>query len=79
MPVRNSEGHNLGVLKDLMIETDRGTVAYAVLLFDDDKSFAIPYNALRITPETKTIEIDIQREVFEQGRGMGRVLKEEPD
>jgi sporulation protein YlmC with PRC-barrel domain len=79
MPVRNGDGHNLGVLKDLMIETDRGTVAYAVLLFEDDKSFAIPYNALRISPDAESIEVDIQREVFEQGRGMEWALREEPD
>lgn len=79
LPVRNDDGHNLGVLKDLMIETDRGTVAYAVLLFEDDKSFAVPYNALEITPDGKSIHVDIQREVFEQGRGMGHIAKEDPD
>jgi len=70
LPVRNNDGDNLGVLKELMIEASRGTVAYAVLLFGDDKSFALPYSALEIDPESLTIYVDIQREVFEQGGGL---------
>ena len=70
LPVRNNDNENLGVLKELMIETDRGTVAYAVLLFEDDKSFALPFGALEIDPESLTIYVDIQREVFEQGQGL---------
>ncbi|MFI4860213.1 MAG: PRC-barrel domain-containing protein [Phycisphaerales bacterium JB063] len=68
--VRNDDGHNLGVLKDIMIDTDRGSVAYVVLQFEDDKSFALPYTALEIDPESMTVYVDIQREVFEAGQGM---------
>lgn len=70
MPVTNQEGDDLGVLSELMIEMQRGTVAYAILKFGDDKSFAIPYNMLQINSETMTIQANIQREVFEHGRGM---------
>ncbi|XAM00471.1 PRC-barrel domain-containing protein [Phycisphaeraceae bacterium D3-23] len=77
LPVRNDDGHDLGVLKELMVDTDRGTVAYVVLLFEDDKSFALPYSALEIDPETMTIYVNIQREVFEAGRGMA--LPEQKD
>lgn len=75
--VRNHEGENLGVLKDLMIETNRGTVAYALLLFEDDKRFAVPYSSLDIDPKNMTIRADIQREVFEQSRGIAPADYEE--
>ena len=78
LPVRNNDGQNLGVLKELMIETDRGTVSYAVLLFEDDKSFALPFNALEIDPEAMTIYVDIQREVFEQGQGIAAPDQDQP-
>lgn len=70
LPVRNQDNQNLGILKELMIETDRGTVAYGVLLFEDDKSFAIPYNAMTIDPEGMTIYVQLQREVLESGAGI---------
>ncbi len=53
-----------------MIETERGTAAYAILLFENDKSFALPFTALDIDLEAKKIYIDIQHEVFSQGTGM---------
>lgn len=70
MPVHNHEGLALGVLKDLMIETDRGTATYAVLLFENDKSFALPFSALEIDLESKIIYVDIQHEVFAEAAGM---------
>lgn len=70
MPVKNEEGDDLGILSELMIEMNRGTVAYAILKFEDKKSFALPYSMLRIDPENKTIQANVQREVFEHGRGI---------
>lgn len=70
LPVHNHEGRALGVLKDLMIETDRGTATYAILLFEDNKSFALPFSALEIDLESKIIYVDIQYEVFAEATGM---------
>lgn len=70
LPVQNKEGRDLGVLKDLMIETDRGTAAYAILQFEDDKSFALPFSSLQIDLDEMMICVDIQYEVFAEGTGM---------
>ena len=70
LPVQNHEGRALGVLKDLMIETDRGTATYAILLFENDKSFALPFSALEIDLESRIIYVDIQYEVFAEATGM---------
>lgn len=70
LPVHNHDGRILGVLKDLMIETDRGTATYAILLFDNNKSFALPFSALEIDLESKMIYVNIQYEVFAEATGM---------
>ena len=58
------------MLRDLMIETERGTATYAILQFEDDKSFALPFSSLEIDLEEMMICVDIQYEVFSEGTGM---------
>jgi sporulation protein YlmC with PRC-barrel domain len=70
LPVQNMEGRRLGKLKDLMIEAERGTIAYAVLLFEEDKCFALPFNLLKIDLEAMKVYVDIQYEVFLDGSGL---------
>ena len=76
MPVYDCDNRYLGVLKDMMIETDRGTVAYAVLLFDDNKTFALPFSALKIDHEQGAVYVDICYEVFEAGSGMSTAYRD---
>lgn len=50
--VKNGDGETLGQIKEIMIDTSSGRVAYAVLSFGGflgmgDKLFAIPWSALR--------------------------------
>jgi sporulation protein YlmC with PRC-barrel domain len=50
--VKNADGEHLGDIKEIMIDTETGRVAYAVLSFGGflgmgDKLFAIPWSALR--------------------------------
>jgi len=50
--VKNTDGEKLGDIKEIMIDTETGRVAYAVLSFGGflgmgDKLFAIPWSALR--------------------------------
>lgn len=53
MHVKNSEGEDLGKIKDLVIDVDSGMVRYAALSFGGflglgDKLFAVPMRALRL-------------------------------
>lgn len=70
LPVQNMDGQTLGTLKDLMIEAERGTIAYAVLLFEKDKCFALPFNLLNIDLQAMKVYVDIQYEVFLEGSGL---------
>lgn len=50
--LKNADGESLGDIKEIMIDTETGRVAYAVLSFGGflglgDKLFAIPWSALR--------------------------------
>lgn len=72
--VKNSQGENLGTIKDLMIEIDNGQVAYAVLEFGSflgmgGKLFAVPWQALQLCAEDKCFKLDVQKEQLEQAHG----------
>jgi sporulation protein YlmC with PRC-barrel domain len=66
--VKNPQGENLGKIEDIVIDTDIGQVAYAVLSFGGflglgDKLFAIPWEALSLEP-AKGLLTSNQAQVF---------------
>ena len=72
--VRNSEGQDLGSIKDLMIDIDTGKVAYAVLSFGGflgvgDKLFAVPFKALQLDAEQECFVLDVDKERLERAHG----------
>jgi sporulation protein YlmC with PRC-barrel domain len=75
--VKNPHGEDLGKIEEIMIDTDNGRVAYAVLSFGGflgigDKLFAIPWDALRVAPEEKAFVINIDRETLENAPGFDK-------
>jgi sporulation protein YlmC with PRC-barrel domain len=74
--VVNTEGEQLGNIKDLMIDLDDAQIAYAVLAFGGflglgDKLFAIPLEAL-IFGEDHTVILDVDREVLKNAPGFDK-------
>ena len=72
--VENTQGENLGEIKDLMIDLDTGKVAYAVLDFGGflgigNKLFAVPFNALKLCAENKCFKLDASKEQLEKQQG----------
>lgn len=54
--VKNTSGEDLGNIKELMMNTNKGTISYAVLSFGGflgigDKYFAIPWEAFSFSKE----------------------------
>src|SRR5690349_8269852 len=54
--VYNNENKHIGEIKDLVLDTERGRIAYAVLGFGGfmnlgEKYFAIPFTALQYQPD----------------------------
>lgn len=72
--VKNRQGEDLGHIKDIMIDTETGRVAYAVLSFGGflglgDKLFAIPWQALSIDTNEKKFILNVEKEVLENAQG----------
>ena len=76
--VENRNGDNIGNIKDLMIDTQTGEIAYAVLTVDSGflslgtKLFAVPLQALEFDFENKRILMDINRERLESAPGFDK-------
>lgn len=72
--VVNERDEKLGKIEELMIDVEKGRVAYAVLSFGGflgmgDKLFAIPWNALRIDREEKRFVLDVPKDKLEKAPG----------
>ncbi|HVS63536.1 MAG TPA: PRC-barrel domain-containing protein [Thermoanaerobaculia bacterium] len=75
--VQNSQGENLGSIKELMLDVDLGRVAYAVLSFGGflgmgDKLFAIPFGALRLNAEKEHFTLDVPKERLKDAPGFDK-------
>ncbi len=75
--VRNPQGEDLGTIKDVVIDTNEGCVAYAVLSFGGvlgfgDKLFAVPWEALRYNATDDTFVLDMPRERLENAPGFDK-------
>ncbi|MCT8337862.1 PRC-barrel domain containing protein [Methanoculleus sp. Afa-1] len=75
--VRNPQGEDLGTIKDVVIDTNEGRVAYAVLSFGGvlgfgDKLFAVPWEALRYNATDDTFVLDVPKERLENAPGFDK-------
>jgi sporulation protein YlmC with PRC-barrel domain len=75
--VVNHHGEELGTIQDIMIDVQRGCVAYAVmscggLLGLGDKLFALPWNALTLDADRKCFVLEAGRERFEKAPGFDK-------
>ena len=73
-PVRNLQDESLGDLKDAMIDTARGKIAYGVLSFGGvlgvgNKLFAVPWDAFRVDPENERLVLDVPKDRLKDAPG----------
>jgi hypothetical protein len=72
--VRNPQDESLGDLKDAMIDTASGKIAYGVLSFGGvlgvgNKLFAIPWDAFRVDPENERLVLDVPKDRLKDAPG----------
>lgn len=72
--VKNEEGKDIGSIKDIVVDSRHGRVAYAVLEFGGflgfgEKQFAIPFRALKEDAARKNLILNVQKEKLEAARG----------
>ena len=75
--VRNRAGEDLGKIEEIMLDVDRGRIAYAVLSFGGflgmgDKLFAVPWAALEVDEENECLVLNISRDVLEDAPGFDK-------
>jgi sporulation protein YlmC with PRC-barrel domain len=75
--VYNLEGIELGEIKDIMLDVNAGSIAYAVLSFGGflgiaDKLFAVPWKALKPDDVYKRFILDVDKESLESAPGFDK-------
>ena len=75
--VYNTEGEDLGDIKDIMLNVFDGKVSYAVLEFGGflgmgEKLFAVPWEALKLDAENKRFTLDVGKERLENAPGFDK-------
>ncbi len=75
--VVNRQGQDLGTIQDIMIDVQRGRVAYAVLscggfLGIGDKLFAIPWGALTLDADRHCFVMDADPQRFSEAPGFDK-------
>ena len=75
--VVNYQGEDLGKIEEIMIDLDRGRVAYVVLSFGGflgvgDKLFAIPWQAFSVDTAQKRLVLNAKKELLEKAPGFDK-------
>ncbi|HJT51895.1 MAG TPA: PRC-barrel domain-containing protein [Nitrosospira sp.] len=77
--VYNNKGEKLGEIKEIMLDTEQGCVAYAVLSYGgflgiNDKLFAVPWSAFTLKLETldQRFLLDVDKERLESAPGFDK-------
>ncbi|RDS79650.1 PRC-barrel domain containing protein [Dyella monticola] len=75
--VTNLKGESLGDLKDIMIDTDSGSIAYGVLSFGGvlgmgEKLFAVPWEALRVDSAKHELVLNVEKDRLKDAPGFDK-------
>lgn len=75
--VRNQKVQELGHVEDIMLDIDRGSIAYVVLGFGGvlglgEKLFAVPWCALRINRADRCFMLDVEKEQLKKAPGFDK-------
>jgi len=75
--VYNSDGEDLGDIKELMLDMSSGRVAYAVLSFGGllgmgDKLFAVPWAALKLDTVNKRFTLGVPKAALKNAPGFDK-------
>lgn len=75
--VVNPQGESLGSLKDFMLDTATGKIAYAVLSFGGvlgmgNKLFAVPWGALKVDGDKKNLVLSVSKERLKDAPGFDK-------
>ena len=72
--VVNAQGENIGNLKDIMVDTGSGKIAYGVLDFGGvagmgNSLFAVPWASFKIDTENKNMLLNVDKDKLKNAEG----------
>lgn len=75
--IENPQHESLGDLKDIMLDTTSGKIEYAVLSFGGvlgmgNKLFAVPWSALMVDHERKTLVLNVSQDRLKDAPGFDK-------
>ncbi len=75
--VVNRAGESLGSLKEIMLDTASGKISYGVLSYGGvmgmgDKLFAVPWDALTVDHQKKTLVLNIDKDRLKDAPGFNK-------
>jgi len=75
--VVNRQKEDLGTIEHLMIDVEKGRIAFAVLSFGGflgmgDKLFAIPWSALKVDTGERQLILDVDKKLLEKATGFDK-------
>lgn len=75
--VVNRAGENLGKIEELMLDLEKGRVAYAILSFGGfqgmgEKLFAVPFEALKLDDSREHFTLDVDKDKMRNAPGFDR-------
>jgi sporulation protein YlmC with PRC-barrel domain len=73
----NRTGENLGKIEELMLDVEKGRVAYAVLSFGGfmgmgEKLFAVPFEALTLDASREHFTLDVDKDKLRKAPGFDK-------
>ncbi len=76
--VYNTDGDKLGEIEEIMINVETGSVAYAVLEFEEgflnmkEKLFAVPWESFQIDEDNERFILDVSKEKLQSAPGFDK-------
>lgn len=64
--VKDFSGEIIGTVQDLVVEANKGVIAYILVDVKNKQTFAIPFNAIDLTKERDTVHLKMAISTFEQ-------------
>jgi sporulation protein YlmC with PRC-barrel domain len=81
--VVNRAGENLGKIEELMLDLEKGRVAYAVLSFGGlmgmgERLFAVPFEALKLDASREHFTLDVDKDKLKNAPGFDKKHPPQP-